>query len=279
MADPLITFLSDFGYEDEFVGVCHGVIARRCPAARVIDITHGVAPHDVRAGALMLRAALPFLAPAVHLAIVDPGVGVEPGAEQNAAARRAVAIAAGGDGRLLVGPDNGLLWPAAQALGGARAAADIGRSPEALEPIAPTFHGRDLFAPVAAALACGQTLEEVGEPIDVRELQTLELLRAHADDGGLRAHALDVDRFGNVTLDASAEQLARALGEPPHELEVRSASVRTVARYGRTFGDVVAGELVLHEDSRRLLALAINRGSAAADLDVHAGDELVLRAR
>ena len=156
-AVPVITFLSDYGQCDEFVGVCHAVIARRCPRARIIDLVHGVPRHDIRAGALALRAALPYAPPGVHLAVGDPGVGGE---------RRAVALRVAQDERILVGPDNGLLTVAAEALGGVVEAVDIGDSPECLRPISATFHGRDVFAPVAAALADGVALAALGEPIE-----------------------------------------------------------------------------------------------------------------
>ena len=200
-AVPLITFLSDYGPWDEFVGVCHAVIARRCPRARVIDLGHGIARHDIRAGALALHAALRYCAPGVHLAVVDPGVG---------GARRAVAARVEEHGRILVGPDNGLLAVAAGSFGGVVEAVDIGDSPECLRPISATFHGRDVFAPVAAALADGASLENVGEPIAVGSLETLVLPRAHRHDGALIAHVLTTDVFGNVSLDATPELAAAA---------------------------------------------------------------------
>ena len=161
----VVTFLSDYGLDDEFVGVCHGVIARIAPDARVIDVTHGIARHEVRAGALVLRRALQFMPAGVHLAVVDPGVGSE---------RRAVALRCAGEDRLLVGPDNGLLMLAAERFGGVVEAADIGASPFALSPVAASFHGRDLFAPVAAHLALGATLAESGEPLDPALLVALD---------------------------------------------------------------------------------------------------------
>src|SRR5579859_4186141 len=149
---PVITFLSDYGLQDDFVGICHGVIAGICPEARVIDLGHGVRRHDVRGGAIVLAGALPYLPAGVHLAVVDPDVG---------ASRRAVALRAADD-RLLVGPDNGVLWLAAHASGGVVEAADIVRSPFRLEPVSATFHGRDIFAPVAAHLAAGASLAQAG---------------------------------------------------------------------------------------------------------------------
>src|SRR4051794_4935824 len=141
---PVLTFLSDYGLLDEFVGICHGVIARLAPEVRVIDVSHGVARHDIRAGALALRGALPYTPPGVHLAVVDPEVGGR---------RRAVALRCAQEDRILVGPDNGLLCLAAEAFGGVVEAVEIGRSPHRLEPVSATFHGRDIFAPVAARLA------------------------------------------------------------------------------------------------------------------------------
>jgi len=172
---PGVTFLSDYGLTDDFVGVCHGVIARIAPDVRVVDMTHGIARHDVRSGAIVLRRALDYMPAGVHLAVVDPGVGSD---------RRAVALRCGE--RLLVGPDNGLLWLAAQQLGGVADAVDIGASPLGSVPVSASFHGRDLFAPIAAHLASGATLDQAGEPLDPSTLATLELPRAEPGDGRLR---------------------------------------------------------------------------------------------
>jgi S-adenosylmethionine hydrolase len=260
----VITFLSDYGLEDDFVGVCHAVIARVCPSARVIDISHGVPRGDVRAGALVLRDALPFAPIGVHLAVVDPGVG---------SARRGVALRVAG-GRMLVGPDNGLLSLAAERAGGVVEAVDLGHSPFALVPVSATFHGRDVFAPVAARLACGAALADAGSALDPAGLVALELPRARVEDGALVAHVLYVDRFGNVGLDV--EEPAFELGGL---LEVATASGRSeLARYVRTFADVGAGELMLYEDSYGRLAMAVNQGDAAARLELAADDELRIRA-
>jgi len=259
-AVPVITFLSDYGLSDDFVGVCHGVMARICPSAVVIDLSHGVPRGDVRAGALMLSGALPYSPVGVHLAVVDPGVGSE---------RRAIALATA-DGRRLVGPDNGLLWPAAERAGGVLEAVDIGRSRFALQPVSATFHGRDIFSPVAARLAAGAALAEVGSAVEPGSLAALELTRARLEDGVLVAHAVYVDAFGNVQLDA--DEVAFALGQPVHVATVDGVSAR--ARYGRTFADVAAGELLVYEDSSRRLAVAVNQGSAAERLGLAVGDEL-----
>jgi S-adenosyl-L-methionine hydrolase (adenosine-forming) len=269
----LITFLSDFGYTDEFVGVCHGVIAVRCSQARVIDITHGILRHDIRAGALLLRAALAYMPAGVHLAVVDPGVGLE-------RSRRAVALLTRKRGDLLVGPDNGLLWPAAELFGGVVEAVDIGGSHERLEPVSATFHGRDVFAPVAAALACGEPPAVVGQTVAIEELTRLTLARAHVQDRALRVRVLQIDGFGNLSLDASTEQLAQLGVLPGASLEVQPVGrVGAAARYESTFGEVAPGELLLHKDSRQMMALAVNQGEASARLQVGAGDELILRLR
>ncbi len=263
-----IGFLSDYGLRDEFVGVCHGVIARRCPHARVIDISHGVPRQDVRAGALTLAAALPFLAPGVALAVVDPGVG---------GARRALALRTRIEGRLLVGPDNGLLSLAAERFGGVQEAFDVGRSRVRLEPVSSSFHGRDVFAPVAAALAGGEEPSSLGEPLVASELATLELPSATVRDGALVAHVLRLDGFGNASLDASARQLEGLGIERGASVLVSAAGAEHRARYADTFADVPAGELVVYEDSQRSLALAVNLGSAADIPGVGAlGGELLI---
>jgi S-adenosylmethionine hydrolase len=271
MGAPLITFLSDYGRDDEFVAVCHGVIASRCPAARVLDITHAIAPQDVRAGALVLRDALPYIPAGVHLAVVDPDVGA-----RGERARRAVALRTAVDERLLVGPDNGLLLPAAELFGGVAQAVELSASPVRLRPSS-TFDGRDVFAPVAAALAGGASLEELGSPLPAGELVALELPVAWIDDGALFAHVLRVDRFGNVNLDAAPSLLDRLGVERGATLALELAGGIFTAALGATFADVAAGELLLHEDSTRRLALAVNRGSAVARLGLAPGDELRIR--
>jgi S-adenosylmethionine hydrolase len=273
VADPMISFLSDYGRDDEFVGVCHGVIALRCPPARVIDVTHGIPRHDVRAGAIALRNAVAYLPAGVHLAVVDPTVGAS-----GERARRAIAVQAASEDRLLVGPDNGLLALALERLGGAVAAADIGRSPLRLEPVSATFHGRDIFAPVAAALACGEPLAAVGDPFAVEDLRGLDLPRARLSDGALVTHALMNDRFGNVILDATHEQLGQAGLRLGSTVYVEAGREQHVARFAGTFADVEPGEMLLYEDAQRMAALAVNRGSAARLLDVGRDDELRLHA-
>jgi S-adenosylmethionine hydrolase len=268
MTVPVITFLSDYGLDDDFVGICHGVIATICPQARVIDLTHGVPRHDVRAGAVLLRGAVSYLPIGVHLAVVDPDVGAE---------RRAIAVRTG-DGRMLVGPDNGLLSLAAHAAGGVTEAVDIAHSTFRLEPVSATFHGRDIFAPVAARLAAGAQLAEAGDPCDPAELVWLELPRPVRGERMLLAHAIYIDRFGNVQLNVDHEDLADSglkLGRQV-ELELRSGETRRV-QFARTFADVTAGELLLYEDAYRKLAVALSHGNAASALGLSVDDELRIR--
>jgi len=268
---PLITFLSDYGHSDEFVGVCHGVIARRCPQARVIDISHTIPRHDVREGALVLSDALAHMPVGVHLAVVDPAVG-----SLGRHTRRAIALRTVAEERLLVGPDNGLLMLAASRLGGVAEVVDIGRSPERREPVSATFHGRDIFAPVAAALAAGAPLAQIGEPVAAQELRRVSLPTADVHEGALVTHVLRSDHFGNLSLDASADQIAEAgieLGQP---VSVEAAGLRFPGHYATAFADVAPGELLLYEDSLRMAALAVNRGSAADHLAVDRDSELLV---
>ena len=263
---PTITFLTDYGFGDGFVGVCHGVIAGICPAARVIDLSHGVARHDIRAGATVLEGAVPYLPEGVLLAVVDPDVGAE---------RRAVALRAA-DGRMMVGPDNGLLMLAAEACGGVVEAVDISRSPFRLEPVSATFHGRDIFAPVAARLAAGASLAEAGAPCEPDVLIRLELPRPEVRaDGVLVAHAAYIDRFGNVQLNVGHEQLALAGLKLGHSVAVRVDSGAThEALFVRTFADVELGELLVYEDAYRRLAVAVSHGNASARLGIEVDEEL-----
>src|SRR4051794_1099979 len=269
MARP-VTFLSDYGLADEFVGVVHGVLARLCPDAHVIDLGHGIPRHAVLTGALALQRALPYTPPGVHLAVVDPEVG---------ARRRAVALQVAENDRVLVGPDNGLLMAAAERFGGVVAAVEISRSPWRLEPVSATFHGRDVFAPVAARLAGGEALGEAGEPIDADALVALERTTArHEADGTIVARVVAADAFGNVQLDLLHDQLADSplrLGRP---VTVDAGDGPQDALFVRTFADVEPGQVLVYEDSSRAVAVAVNSGDAAAELGLRPGDEVRLAA-
>jgi hypothetical protein len=267
MAARPITFLSDYGLGDEFVGVVHGVIAGICPDARVIDIGHGVPRQDVRAGALMLARALPFAPAGVHLAVVDPEVG---------ARRRAVALRTAEQERLLVGPDNGLLLPAAEKFGGIAEAVEISASPWRLEPVSATFHGRDVFAPVAARLACGASLAAAGTPLEPGELVALEQTEPRHEEGALVAHVVGTDTFGNAMLDAAHEDLLASGLKLGDAIAARTAARRVRGVLARTFSDVALGALIAYEDAGGSLALAVNGGDAAALLGLEPGDEVRL---
>jgi S-adenosyl-L-methionine hydrolase (adenosine-forming) len=217
----------------------------------------------------MLRRGLPFAPPGVHLAVVDPEVGGR---------RRAVAVRCAEEDRLLVGPDNGLLIPAAEQFGGVVEAVEVSGSPHRLRPVSATFHGRDLFAPVAAALAGGAALAEAGHPLDPGELVPLELPSARLEGSELVTHALAIDRFGNVTLDATHDQLAEAGLRLGRRVVAGVDGEEHDAQYATTFADVEQGDLLLYEDAYRTLALAVNRGSAAERMGLVRDDELRLRA-
>ena len=265
----IVTLLTDYGRDDDFVGVCHGVIRRIHPEAQIVDITHGLPRYAVRQGALVLRNTLPFMPLGVHVAVVDPQVGTE---------RRALALRSG-DGRILVGPDNGLLSLAWERCGGVDLAVDITRSPHRLEPVSATFHGRDIFAPVAAHLARGAELADAGDPLDPAALTVVELPKPRTEDSALVAHALVLDRFGNVGLNVDHNDMAGTQIKLGATVEIEAAGERYLATYAQTFADVRPGELLVYEDAYRTLAVAINRGDAAGTLGVQPDAEVRLRPR
>jgi S-adenosylmethionine hydrolase len=263
----VITFLSDFGLADDFVGTCHGVIKRIAPETDVIDITHGIEPQSVLQGALVLASTLPYMPEGVHMAVVDPDVG---------SPRRALVLRTDDD-RLLVGPDNGLLVPAAERLGGVVAAYEITNREYALEPVSATFHGRDVFAPAAAHLTNGVAAAELGPPLDPGSLVHLEIPQAEIGERRIRATCLYVDRFGNIQLNVHADQLAPLGIVPGRQIEVELAMDRFYALAARTFAEARTGDIVLYEDAYRNIALAISRGNAAETFGVRAGMEVRLR--
>ena len=261
-----ISFLTDYGLEDGFVAACHGVVARISPATPVIDITHLVAPGDVRRGAAVLAQTVPYLPAGVHVAVVDPGVGTD---------RRAVAVQAGG--RVFVGPDNGVLSWATRAAGGPHRAYELTNSALWLEPVSATFHGRDVFAPVAAHLANGLELPAVGEEVRVDTLVTLpQPIRrvgtgGAGGAGGAEGEVLTVDRFGNVQLSVAAADLAEMGVRGGATITVTLGEDRVSVPYRETFGSVPPGELVGYADSAGWLALAVNGGNAARRLGLSPG--------
>ena len=259
----VICFLTDFGLQDDFVGTCHGVIARIAPDARVIDVTHGIPATAVLQGALVLSSTLPYMPAGVHLAVVDPGVG---------GARRALALK-DADGRLFVGPDNGLLLPAAERAGIVEAR-ELANPEYALESISRTFHGRDLFAPAAAHLANGVPLAELGPPIDHESLIRLDLPEPVVVEGAVHATLLYVDSFGNIALNLDRDDV-EALGmSSGTRVELELGGDRYYAVVARTFADARPGDVILYEDSYKNMSLAISRGSAARMLHALPGQEI-----
>jgi S-adenosyl-L-methionine hydrolase (adenosine-forming) len=260
-----ITFTSDYGLDGHFVGVCHGVMARVAPRARVLDVSHAVAAQDVRQGAVVLAQAVPYLPRAVHLAVVDPGVGT---------GRGMVAVEAGG--QVLVGPDNGLLVWAAEALGGVEAAHALENPAFRLAPVSRTFHGRDVFAPAAAHLAAGVDPAELGPAVDPERLVRLERAAARAGGGGVAGRVVAVDHFGNLALDLRGDDLPEAGVAAGDRLEVRVGGRAHRAVLAETFASVAAGELLLHENAFGSLELAVNLGRAADRLGARPGDRVEL---
>ena len=261
-----ITFLTDFGLEDDFVGTCHGVMKRIAPDAQVIDITHGIKPGRILQGALVLANTLAYMPAGVHLAVVDPCVG---------SSRRPLVLE-DAEGRRYVGPDNGLLLPAADRFGGVAAAHELANPAYALERVSRTFHGRDLFAPAAAHLAAGVPIADLGPPIAPDELVRLDVPEVEVDGARIHATVLAVDRFGNVSLNLTRDQLDEAEVVPGTRVELGRGTDRWFAIAARTFGDAAAGELILYEDSYRNVAVAVSRGSAAELLGVDEGSRLTL---
>ncbi|GIU84827.1 MAG: hypothetical protein KatS3mg008_1602 [Acidimicrobiales bacterium] len=261
-----ITFMSDYGYDDEFVGVCKSVIRSIAPEVAVIDLTHGIRAHDVRAASLLLARSAQWLNPGVVLAVVDPGVGTR---------RRAIAVEVGGGTSVLVGPDNGLLAPAVQMVGGATKVVELVNERYRLQRPGVTFDGRDVFAPAAAYICRGVPLEEFGPTVDPNSL-TPALVPVARDlpDGGRACEVLWIDRFGNAQLNVAPEDVAD-LGVPVR-IEVGSEFSRSVRVVG-AFDDLADGEVGLVVDSYGLLAVALRRRSAAEEIGLREGSEVVLR--
>ena len=259
----VVTFLTDFGLQDDFVGTCHGVIAGIAPEAHVIDLTHGIPPQAVLQGALVLRNTTPYLPVGVHLAVVDPGVGGE---------RRAVVVESA-DGRLFVGPDNGLLMLAAD-LSGPRCAHELSEPRYRLPRVSHTFHARDVFAPAAAHLARGVAASELGPEVELSALVRLELPEPEVGRVQIAGAVLSVDRFGNIATNVRREHLDTLGLEAGDRVEIRVALDRYYAVVARAFADASPGELLLYEDSYELVTLAVSHGDAARLTGARPGDQL-----
>lgn len=262
---PFVSFLSDYGRADEFVGVCHAVMLDIAPDLRIVDVTHDVPRFDVRAGALALTRAIQYLPEGVVLAVVDPGVGTD---------RRCIAVEV--ENAAIVGPDNGLLAPAVAMLGGPRRVVEITAVEYQLHAPGPTFAGRDVMAPAAAYLAAGLPLDALGPEIDpVHLTPALVPLPNEDGDGRITGEVLWVDHFGNCQLNVAPEQLEAAGARVGSPLEITltdpaGATAARRARWVRTFADAKPSELVVFVDSYGMCALALDRRSAAVELGLHA---------
>jgi S-adenosyl-L-methionine hydrolase (adenosine-forming) len=259
-----ITFLTDFGLQDDFVGTCHGVMKRIAPEVEVIDITHGVSPQGVLQGALTLANTLPFMPEGVHLAVVDPGVG---------GSRRALALR-DASGRVHVGPDNGLLIVAAEKLGGIAEAHELTNPKYALESVSRTFHGRDLFAPAAAHISLGVPLAELGPPIDPDALARLDIPQPEVGTTRIVCTVLSIDRFGNVGLNLDRSHLEAVGIVPGTRVELAIGAERYYAVAARTFADARPGDIILYEDAYRNISIAISGGNAASMFGIREGQSV-----
>ncbi len=256
-----ICFLSDFGLADDFVGTCKGVMLKIAPGASIVDLTHDVSDFEVAAGAEILAHATRYMpADTVYLAVVDPGVGTE---------RRELAIRTRSEA-LLVGPDNGLLIPAADSLGGVSEAVSLTNEDYRIHPVSSTFHGRDIFAPAAAHLASGIEIEELGEMVDIGSLTRLSPPKVESSQDGksLQANIIAIDRFGNARLSIMQDDGGFEFGKA---LRVDAGDGGMSVRYVDTFGAANPGELVLVPDSHWRLSLSINKGNAAHALSLKVG--------
>jgi S-adenosylmethionine hydrolase len=262
-----ISFLSDFGYTDEFVGVVHGVIARIAPSARIIDITHGIARGDIHGGAMALTRAIQFMPDGVILAVVDPGVGT---------GRKAVAVRT--PVGYFVGPDNGLLAPAVAMVGGSDLAVSIEDEAFVLPSPGATFHGRDVFGPAAAVLASGEAkIEDLGPLVPTESLMPLLIpLSEKAGAAAIRTTALWVDSFGNIQFNIGPQDLIDIGVEQGGDVVVTYEMVRHRIIWGGTYGDAEEGEAVIHVDSHGQIALAVRGGRADEDLGISVGDTVVM---
>ncbi len=260
-----MSFLSDYGHADEFVGVCKAVMLGLAPELTIVDISHEVPPHDVRSGALTLVRAVQYLPDGLVLAVVDPGVGTD---------RRAVAIET--ESGILLGPDNGLLAPAVAMIGGATRAISLTNDEYHLASPGPTFAGRDVLAPAAGFLASGVDLGELGEEVDPVSLTPGLVPLPNVENGTLVGEVWWVDRFGNCQLNVDPDELGALGVGPGAHLEVRFGSGARQARWVHTYADAKPSELVLLVDSYGLLALALDRKSAAVDCGLRAGSAVTL---
>jgi S-adenosylmethionine hydrolase len=264
----IICFTSDFGLGDTWVGMCHAVVYRACPQARVVDLAHDIAPFDIRKAAAVAAAGVWQLPEAIHLVVVDPGVG---------GGRRDLCIVTR-RGTLLVGPDNGVLVPAAWRAGGIASAFSIVPAQLNFQLPLATFHARDVLAPAAAALACGVEPANIGESVDVDSLVASPFQLGHRENDALIAEVVDIDHFGSVRLAVSREELD-ALMVSPSFLDISLGHLQIELPFGRTFSDVAEDEVVALFDSSGWLTLAVRMGSAAERYGIEPGTVARVRAK
>jgi S-adenosylmethionine hydrolase len=263
---PFVSFLSDYGTTDEFVGVCHGVMLDITPALQIVDVTHEIAPFDIRAGALALVRAIQYLPDGVVLAIVDPGVGTD---------RRCIAVEV--ENGFLVGPDNGLLAPAVAMLGGPRGIVALDDRQYQLAAPGPTFAGRDVMAPAAAYLAGGLPIEKLGTPVDAAALAPgIVPLPREDEDGTIAGEVLWVDRYGNCQLNIAPDQLVERGAGPGDYVGVSIGGKDRRAHWVSAFAEAKPSELALLVDSYGMCALALDRRSAAEELQLRAGKSVTV---
>ena len=258
-----VSLLTDYGLVDEFVGVVKAVIRDIAPHAQTIDLTHNIAPFDVRAGSLALARCISYIPSGVIVAVVDPGVG---------GSRKSIAIEVADGEAVLVGPDNGLLAPAVAMAGGAGRAVVLTNEEYHLQSHGATFAGRDIFAPVAGHLCNGVDLAELGELIDADELLPGMVPLPRQEAEGLVGEVLWVDHFGNCQLNIGPDEIA----EWGPQLQVSFGESQRVATRKRTFSDVSTGAVGLVVDSCGMLALVLDQRSAAMDLGIGPGDQITL---
>jgi S-adenosylmethionine hydrolase len=261
-----VSFLSDYGHSDEFVGVCKSVMLSLAPDLQIIDITHDLPVHDVRAGALTLVRAAQYLPDGgIVLAVVDPGVGTD---------RRLVAVEV--EHGILLGPDNGLLAPAVAMLGGATRAVALTNPEYQLEAPGATFAGRDIFAPAAGYLAAGTPLEKLGESVDPMSLMP-GMVPLPTDEGGRAVgEVLWVDRYGNAQLNIDPGDLVALGVEPGGPVEIRCGQDRRMGRWVGSYAEARPLEVGVVVDSYGLVSLTLDRRPAADELGLHAGSAVTL---
>ena len=269
MPQPLVSLSTDFGPGNKGIGVMHGVVLEICPQAVVIDLVHDITGLDIREGAKLFEAAA-WLRVGHHVCVVDPGVGTD---------RRGIVIETGRGDRL-IGPDNGVLIPATRFLGGITAAYHITNPALMLPTVSATFHGRDVFAPVAAHLAAGVPIAQVGPEIFAAEspcspLHSATYEEAVAKNGTIDTEIVCINRFGSVFLNVCAAEM-HAIAKPGDVISMQSARATITVPYDRTFGDVEIGEDVIMDDDFGRVQAAVNQGSFAGKHKVRVGDRVKL---